>query len=125
MAVGKDVHVSNYYARTVELTLSYGVAAKQLALINGFIGLTVQSGASGDAIVLDREEKVIEVELPASLYSGLSVGDRLYVDVSAPTSHDLPDAAYTTTASGNELLGRVVELIGSNIAAITMEVRGS
>jgi hypothetical protein len=124
MAVGKSIHRRSK-ARALELAISYGVEADQLVHVEGVVGLTVQSGTSGDTITLEREPRILEIELPSALYDTLAVGDELYLDTSEVTGHTLNDAAYTKTASSNKFFGYVVELMGNNIIALAYETQGN
>jgi predicted RecA/RadA family phage recombinase len=112
-------------ARAVELTLSYGVEARQFAFVENVLGLTVASADSGETVVLEREPMMLEFEVPAALYATLAVGDKLYIDTGEVTGHDLNDAAYTKTASSNLYFGYVVALLGSNKIALAYETIGN
>lgn len=120
---GTDVHRRSY-GRAFEVTLDATVLANQIAIVNTVVGLTVQSGDSGETVVLEREDRVIEVELPSAFYSSLSVGDKVYLVLANITGHTLDDDAWTLTATSNFFFGHVVELLGSNNAALSMEVTG-
>jgi TctA family transporter len=116
MAVGLDTHRSSY-ARSVTLPLSYTVLADQIALINGFVGITETSGDSGDSIALDIERQVIEVELPSALVSTLAVGEIVYVIEANVTGHTFDDNAFTKTATSNKAFLKVTELISATVVA--------
>jgi len=123
MTVGKSIHRRSM-ARAVTLELDYTIEHDQLVLVDGTLGLSVDSGDSGDSVALEREPQVIDIELPSALYSTLAVGDKLYVVAANVTGHTLDDDAYTKTATGNLYLGFVTELLGNDTISLAMEVQG-
>lgn len=105
-------------ADAVTVTLTATVVADQIAYASGWLGLAVEAGASGDSISLDREEQIIDVIIPSTLYGNVSVGNWIYFDSAEVTGHTLNDAALTTTATGNTRLMKVVKKLSGTTYAI-------
>lgn len=112
-AVGQDI-AEDAEGEAVTLTLTATVNAKQIAYINGWLGVTVASGASGQNIALEVCEKVYQITLPAAL-SAVAVGNIVYVTLASVTGHTPQTAAYTLTpGAGKQALCRVVEVYGAD-----------
>ena len=97
--VGEDTYKESD-GKAVNVDLTATVAAKQVALVDGWLGITGQSGDSGDTITLDIEDDERQFTVP----SGLSVsrGDIVYIEVAEVTGHTINDAGYSTSAGSGK-----------------------
>jgi plastocyanin len=97
MAVGTEVWKESD-GKSIHVDLTATVVAKQVAYVDGWAGITVTGGDSGETVALNIERQEYQVEVP----SGLTVnkGDTIYLDTDEVTGHTPNDAAYTTTSSG-------------------------
>jgi outer membrane protein assembly factor BamB len=100
MAVGKLVYKESD-GKAVDVDLLYTVEAQQLAVVDGWAGITVESGDSGDTIALDLAQVERQWEVPASL--SVSKGDIVYLEVADVTGHTPDDTAYSTTAGEGKI----------------------
>lgn len=87
--------------RSVPVSLSYPIGKNQVAVAGGWVGITAESGASGDEINLIVDDREYLFTVP----SGLSVdpGDIVYVEVADVTGHTPDDTAYSTTAGAGKV----------------------
>lgn len=92
-----SVH-KNSEGRAVQFTAEYTIGARMPALFDKFIGVTTNSGNSGETVVLDIEQVEYQIDVGDSLDP--SVGDVIYVTVASVTEHEIPNTALTTTADG-------------------------
>ena len=100
----------------VQVTLQYTVVANQLAVVNNWIGVTVEAGDSGDIIALEIEQCERQLVLPAGVSP--DVGDILYLDIDDLTGHTPDDTAYGTSAgAGNVAVMKITKAkpSGSNV----------
>lgn len=112
MAVGKQNHKDSYgQSVTVSLTATVE-GANQLVFVGGWLGFATESGDSGENVNLNIERAKWQIEVPAAFDP--AVGAEVYIDTSEVTGHTLNDAAFTTTATSNYKLGRVVEAKDAN-----------
>ncbi len=104
MAVGQAPFNSD--GQSVTLTITATVITSQVAVIDGWLGVTNGSGESGALIALDIGLVGRQLIVP----SGFSpaVGDIIYVTIATITGHTPDDAAYTNTAGAGKIaLGKV------------------
>lgn len=92
-----------YYKETdgnaVDVTLTHSISGQKPILVNDIPGFPYESGDSGDMRALSADGAVYRVQIPAGLTP--EIADTIYVDTTAVTEHEIPDAAYTTTSSGD------------------------
>lgn len=88
--------------KAVNVTLSYNTAAKHVAFIEGWLGVTNESGASGATIALSVDRREYQFSVPSTLT--VNKGDTVYVDTSDLTGHVPDDTAYSTTSGSNTAL---------------------
>lgn len=84
---------------SVQVTLSYTTGARRVAYVEGWLGITHESGDSGDVVAMSIDEREYQLTLPAS-FAGAK-GDDVYIDVSAVTGHIPNDAGYYKTSGSN------------------------
>lgn len=90
--------------KSITVTLSYATDKNQVAYVSQWLGITAQSGASGDSVALTSDRREYQFTVP----SGLTVnkGDVVYIDTAHATlssSHVPGDAAYSTSAGANKV----------------------
>jgi len=83
---------------SVNVTLEHTITGEKPILVDGIAGLLFDSGDSGDVRAMRSDGAVYRVLMPAGLT--VNVGDVVYVTKASVTAHEIPDAAYTTTADG-------------------------
>ncbi len=100
MAVGKNTYKESD-GKAVNVDLLYDVDALQVAVVDGWAGVTMDDGESGDTIALE----IAGVERQFVVPSGLSVskGDIVYLEVADVTGHTPDDTAYSTTAGSGKI----------------------
>jgi hypothetical protein len=98
-AVGRNTfHESDGMA--VDVSLLYTVQANAVAYAQGWLGITNQSGDSGQRVSLTLDTREYQFSVPAGL--AVAKGQVVYIDLSqVGTNHMPPDAAYTTTSGAN------------------------
>lgn len=85
--------------RAVDVTLQYTITGQQPILVDGIPGFPSEAGVSGDVRALSADGAVYRVNIGASLSP--SIGDVIYVTLASVSGvHEIPTAAYTTTADG-------------------------
>lgn len=100
MATGADTYKESD-GKTVNVDLLYPVAAGQVAVVDGFLGVTVRAGDSGDSVALDLEKCERQFTVPSSL--SVAKGDTVYIEVADLTGHTPDDTAYSTTAGSGKV----------------------
>lgn len=95
---GENTHLESD-GQSVYVTLSADVDAKQVAYIDGWLGITAQAGESGDIIALIVDRREYQFTVPSTL--SVSKGATVYVDVTDLTGHTPSDSAYATTGGAN------------------------
>jgi hypothetical protein len=99
--VGADTHLeSDGDAVNVDLTAT--VTAKQVALVEGWLGITGTAGESGDTIALDISPREYQFTVPTAL--AVVKGDKIYIEVADLTGHTPDDTAYSKTAGAGKVL---------------------
>ena len=101
MAVGDTFFESD--GKAVDVLLTATVKAGQVAVVEGWLGITGASGDSGEYVALVVDDREYQFEVPSTL--DVSKGDIVYVTVATVTGHTPDDGAYTTSAgAGNVAL---------------------
>lgn len=97
---GEDTYLESD-GKAVNVTLSYTVEAHQVAVVEGWAGITGASGDSGDVIALAVDDREYQITVP----SGLTVakGAILYLEVADLTGHVPDDTAWSTTAGAGKV----------------------
>ena len=92
---------------SVDVRLDHAISGEKPIAVNKIVGVPFQSGDSGDTVPVRTDGAVLRWKAPSGL--SVAVGDRVYVTLASVTAHDIPDAAYSTTAgAGKEALFRVL-----------------
>jgi Uncharacterized conserved protein (DUF2190) len=99
MAVGDTFFESDGLA--VNVTLSATVKAAQLAVVQGWVGITGESGDSGETIALVCDDREYQFYVPVGL--AVAKGDIVYVTLATVTGHTPQDAAYTTASGAGKV----------------------
>lgn len=101
MTVGKSVYKESD-GQAVNVDLLYTVEALQLAVVDGWLGVTMESGDSGDTIAMEVASGVErQFEVPSTL--SVSKGDIVYIEVADLTGHTPDDTAYGTSAGAGKV----------------------
>ena len=97
---GADTHKESD-GLSVAVSLTATVTAKQVAFVEGWLGVTVRAGVSGDSAVLDISPVERQFTVPSGL--GASKGDIVYIDVTDLTGHTPDDSAYALAAAADHV----------------------
>lgn len=97
-AVG-DVHGESD-GNAVQVDLLYTVTANEVAIVDGWMGITQASGDSGDSINLSVDSFEVQLQVPSGL--SVSKGDVIYIEVADVTGHIPDDTAYSTSAGSGK-----------------------
>jgi plastocyanin len=100
MPAGDMTHLESD-GNSVNVTLSYTVAAHEVALVEGWLGIAAQSGDSGSSIALQVDTREYQFTVPAAL--SVAKGDTVYITVATLTGHKPQDAAYTTSSGAGKV----------------------
>ncbi len=99
-ATGDDTHLeSDGDALDVDLTAT--VTAKQVIYVDGWLGVAVEAGESGDTVALDISAREYQFTVPTAL--SVSKGDTVFIDTAQVTGHS-PDGAGYAKATGAGLI---------------------
>jgi hypothetical protein len=98
--VGKNVYKESD-GKAVNVDLLYTVEALQIAVVDGWIGVTMESGDSGDTIALEIAQVERQFEVPSTL--SVNKGDIVYVEVADVTGHTPDSTAYGTSAGAGKV----------------------
>jgi hypothetical protein len=87
--------------KAVNVALTADVIYKQVAYVEGWLGITEEAAESGDTIAMTVDEREYQWPVP----NGLTVnkGDTVYITVATVTGHTPDDAAYTTSAGAGKV----------------------
>ncbi len=114
MATGDNTWF-NSDGKSVEVDLLYTVTNMQVAYIEGFLGIAVGAGDSGDTVALTIDRREYQFTVPA----GLSVGKgaTVYIDTTDLTGHTPDDTGYATSSGANlvALFKAVTAKDGNNV----------
>lgn len=86
--------------KSVEVQLTATVVANQVAVVDGWLGVTARAGDSGDYIALTVDQREYQFVVPASL--SVAKGDVVYIEVADLTGHTPDDSAYSTTSGAGK-----------------------
>ncbi len=104
MAAGNSPKYSD--GQSVTLSVTATVVTDQVAVIEGWLGITNGSADSGGQVALDLTLTERQMEVPAAFAP--VIGDIIYITIATITGHTPDDAAYTTTAGAGKIaLGKV------------------
>lgn len=87
--------------RSVDVTLSATVAPNSLAVAEGWLGMAVRGGDSGETCALSIETAIYHITLPTAL--SLSKGDLVYVDITDLTGNTPDDSAYYSSSGSSRV----------------------
>lgn len=99
MTVGDTFFESD--GKAVNVDLLYTVGKGEVAVVDGWAGITGQSGDSGDEIALIADNREYQIEVPSTL--DVDKGDIVYLEVADVTGHTPDDTAYSTSAGGGKV----------------------
>lgn len=85
----------------VNVNLLYTVAALQVAVVDGWLGVAMEDGESGEIIALDISRIERQFTIPAGLDP--AVGAIVYIEVADLTGHTPDDSAYSTSAGAGKV----------------------
>ena len=88
--------------KAVEVTLTEVTAKDELVNLDGFFGITMQAGSSGDTVAIEIAQRVHEITVPEGVTA--DKGDILYVDSDGTITNDDTDTQF----------GKVVQAKDSN-----------
>jgi len=85
----------------LNVSLLYTVVALQVAVVDGWLGVAMEDGESGEIIALD----ISQIERQFTIPSGLdpAVGAIVYVEIADLTGHTPDDSAYSTSAGSGKV----------------------
>lgn len=119
---GENTYLDND-GRAVDVALTATVAANQVAVVEGFVGIAVKGGDSGDTVALTIDDRAYQFTVPASL--SVSKGATVYVDITDLTGHIPDDSAYYTASGSNRVaLFKALEAKDSNNVVIGKLISG-
>lgn len=100
MATGENTYQESD-GKSVQVALTSTVAKGKVTYADGFLGIALADGISGQNVNLNIDDREYQFTVP----SGLSVakGQVVYVDVTSLTGHYPNDAAYSTSAGSNKI----------------------
>lgn len=87
--------------KALQVTLSYPTENGAVAYVEGWLGISQQSGNSGDMIALEIVSREWQFSVPTAL--AVAKGETVYVDTAAVDTHTPPDAAYSKTAGSGKI----------------------
>jgi hypothetical protein len=87
--------------KAVNVNLLYTVVADQVAVVDGWLGITGSDGDSGDTIALTVDMREYQFTVPTTL--AVAKGDIVYVEVADVTGHTPDDTAYGTSAGAGKV----------------------
>lgn len=99
MAIGNTFFESD--GKSVNVDLLYTVAGDSVAYIDGFLGIMVGDGESGDVMALNIDQREYQFEIPDGITP--SKGDTIYIEVADLTGHTPDSTAYSTSSGGGKV----------------------
>lgn len=99
MAVG-DVYLESD-GKAVNVDLTATVKKGQIAVVEGWVGVTGASGDSGDSVALATDDREYQLTVPAGL--SVAKGAIVYLEVADVTGHTPDDTAYSTSAGAGKV----------------------
>lgn len=100
MTTGADTY-KNSDGKSVNVNLLYSVTARQVAVVDQFLGITAEAGESGETVALLLDPVEYQFTVPSSL--SVSKGDTVYITVANLTGHTPNDNAYSTSAGSGKV----------------------
>lgn len=97
---GENSYLDND-GRSIDVTLTSDTDANQVAYVDGFLGILVKDGDSGETRALNIDDRAYQFTVPSSLT--VNKGDTVYVDVTDLTGHVPDDSAYYTASGSNRV----------------------
>lgn len=95
MAVGDTFFEGD--GKAVNVDLLYTVTKGQVAVVDGWLGITGEAADSGGTIALIADNREYQFEVPSGL--SVSKGDIVYLELADVTGHTPDSTAYATSAS--------------------------
>lgn len=86
--------------KAVNVLLLYSVVKDAVAYVQGWLGVTGASGASGSQVALIVDDREYQFLVPAGLT--VTKGMIVYITVATSTGHYPDDEAYTTSAGAGK-----------------------
>jgi hypothetical protein len=96
-----EYHGPKTDGNAIDVMLEHSISGRKPILVNNIPGFPYESGNSGDKRALSADGAVYRVYIGASLTP--SIGDKIYVTVASVTEHEIPEAAYSTTAGAGKV----------------------
>ena len=87
--------------KSIGVDLLYTVAAGQLAVVDGWLGIVEAGGASGDHVAMNIDQREYQYTVPSGL--AVAKGQIVYVEVADLTGHKPDDTAYSTSAGAGKV----------------------
>jgi plastocyanin len=100
MAAGDTTYLESD-GKSVNVSLLATVAAHTVAYVDGWLGITAQSGDSGSSVAMQVDEREYQFSVPAGL--SVAKGDTVYITLASVTNHIPQDAAYTTSSGAGKV----------------------
>lgn len=100
MVTGADTYFESD-GKSVNVTLIATVVKDQVAVVEGWLGITGSDGDSGDTIALIADNREYQFTVPTAL--DVAKGDIVYITVADLTGHTPDDTAYTKTAGAGKV----------------------
>lgn len=87
--------------KAVDVNLLYDVDAWDVVVVEGWLGVAVTAGESGESVALDISQVERQFVVPAGL--SVAKGNIVYIDVTDLTGHTPDSTAYSTSAGANKI----------------------
>lgn len=100
MATGANTYHEDD-GKSVLVDLTHTVTAFQVAVVQGWLGITADQGESGDTIALISDRRCYQFTVPEALAA--VKGDIVYIEVADLTGHTPDDTAYSKTAGAGKV----------------------
>lgn len=94
MGIGNTFFESD--GKSVNVDLLYTVPGDSIAYIDGFLGIAVGDGESGDVLALNIDRREYQFEIPDTISP--VQGDTIYIEVADLTGHTPDSTAYSTSS---------------------------
>lgn len=100
MATGENTYHEDD-GKSVLVDLTHTVTAFQVAVVEGWLGITADKGDSGDTIALISDRRCYQFTVPSGLAA--TKGAIVYIDITDLTGHAPDDSAYGLSAGSNKV----------------------
>lgn len=87
--------------KSVDADLLHTVSANQIIYVDGFLGISVTAGESGETVALNIDRREYQFTVPAAL--DVSKGDTVYIDTTDLTGHIPDESGYATSSGANTI----------------------